>query len=301
MEQKDYVILLGAPKCGTTSLASWLGRQPYAVLAKQKETLFFTDFAERHWRGRGAGFADNQPLSIEAFDAEFAAKPHAGLRIEASTDNLSCFAAVENIARFSKRDDVRKLWLIAILRDPVERIVSEYEHTLRLGWQTGSLLQSLKLEDERAAKEFNPLFRHIERSRYATQIARYREIFGDQLLVLDFHRIGETGQQNRILDWIGHSDQVAHELHHENQRSVTGRPGTVGLLENEWLLNLGRKIFPKRLRPGIRNWISGGNVEKYQVRDEEIEFIRCALADEIQACRESSDVPTENWCTTLLT
>lgn len=299
VERKNYLIMLGAPKCGTTSLATWLGEQPYAAVSREKETLYFTDFAERSWQGPGAHFAENRPLSIEAFDAEYVAKPQAELRIEASTDNLSCPAAVENIARFVERDNVGKFWLIAILRDPVERIISEYEHTLRLGWQTGSLLSSLEIESERARKGFNPLFRHVERSRYFSQLSRYRAIFGNQLLILDFHRIAEAGERRRMLNWMGYTDEAASDLQHSNKRRVVARPGTVGLLRNEGLVKLGRTIFPKSTRPIVRKWITGGNVGRYAARDEEIKFIRNSLENEIGACVEANDIPTDNWSVSL--
>lgn len=288
--------MIGAPKCGTTSLAQWLGSQPYAALAKYKETLYFTDFADLKWQGPGIGFVQRQPLTPEAFDAQFAAKPQAELRIEASTDNMSCPAAVDNIARFAERADVNKVWLIAILRDPIERIVSEYEHTLRLGWQSNSLLEALKLEKGRKSKGYHPLFRHIERSCYATQIARYREKFGDNLLILDFHRIREASERNRLLSWMGYSDEAENDLPHDNKRSVVARPGTVGMLRrNKKLLNLGRTVLPKRSRPAVRKWITGGTVERYEMSEEEYSFIYSVLKDEIKACIEASDIPTENW------
>ena len=33
--------ILGAPKCGTTSLASWLSTHPNAYMSSQKEPFFF--------------------------------------------------------------------------------------------------------------------------------------------------------------------------------------------------------------------------------------------------------------------
>ncbi len=296
MDCKNYLIMVGAPKCGTTSLSSWLGNQSYAVLAKQKETLYFTDFTRRRWRGPGAGFADGAPTCPASFAAEFSAKPDASLRIEASTDNLSCPVAADNIARFAERPDVGDVWIVALLRDPIQRIISEFEHTLRLGWQRGSLLQSLKAERERTARGWHPLFRHVERSRYATQLARYRKLFGKRLLTLDFHRIGEAGERNRLLRWMGRIEDVGgQELEHQNKRSVVARPGTTGLLENRGLLAFGRALVPKRIRPMVRNWVSGGAVERYVPNDKEVDFICDALTDEIDAFVEAPDIPTERW------
>ena len=295
MTNKTYLIMLGAPKCGTTSLSAWIGKQPYAVLAKQKETMYFTDFSERTWSGPGADFVKSRPMTFEAFEAEYSENPDADVRIEASTDNLSCPAAVENIARFVDRKEVRAFGLIVILRDPIERIVSEYEHTLRLGWQTGSLLQSLQLEKERVAKGYHPLFRHAERSRYFAHIERYREVFGDRLMIVDFAKIQETAERNSILEWIGRSDEGAAELEHSNKRSVVARPAAVKFLKNDRLLNVGRALFPKNVRPVIRKLVTGGEVGRYKICDSEIDFIQNALGEDIQACIDAQHIPTENW------
>jgi hypothetical protein len=301
MSRKKYLILLGAPKCGTTSISEWLGAQPYGVLAKQKETLYFTDYSERSWYGPGSNFAAYSPSNFEEFDAEFHEKPDAELRIEASTDNLSCPSTPERIARFVERDDVEDFWLVAILRDPIERIVSEYEHTLRMGWQSIDLLGSLKAEGERAKKGYNPLFGHIARSRYSTQISRYRELFGDNILILDFYRISEASERNRILSWTGYLDEteVNIALEHKNQRNVVSHPAALRLLRDERLSNLGRAIFPKPVRPFVRRLITGGSVGRYKPTDAELGFMRHALQDEIDACVAHADIPTGNWTVSL--
>lgn len=294
-DAKNYLIMLGAPKCGTTSVSSWIERQPYAVLSRKKETHFFTDIYERTWHGPGAEFVYDRPTNVTDFLAEFDKAPDAELRIEASADNLSCFDAVGKIARFVERDDVGKFWLVAILRDPIERIISEYEHTLRLGWQSGSLLKSLQLENERIEKGYHPLFRHIDRSRYFVQIERYREAFGDHLMIVDFTKIKDVSERQKILDWMGYKDESTAELQHQNMRSVVARPGTVKFLKNERLLNLGRALFPKNFRPFVRKLITGGQVGRYKISTREMDFIRDAMGDDIQACIEAEHIPTENW------
>jgi len=291
--------MLGAPKCGTTSLSSWLGMQPYACLAKQKETLYFTDFSDRTWGGPGADFAQNRPLSIEAFHSEFDEKPEAELRIEASTDNLSCLDAPENIARFVERRDVGKFWLLAVLRDPIDRIVSEYEHTLRLGWQTCGLLESLRREEKRKKDGCHPIFWHTERSRYHEQISRYRELFGDHLNVVDFSKINDASERNKILQWMGYSDEYVGGLQHENKRSVVARPATIGLLKNKRLVDLGRTLFPKNMRPIVKRLITGGEVGRYEIGDREASFMKDALRDDLEACFSSDLIPTEKWASSL--
>lgn len=295
---KDYLILIGAPKCGTTSFANWLGNQPDMVLTKRKETLYFTDFLQRTWSGPGANFVDTIPRTEADFEAEFNADIDATLRIEASTDNMSCLAAAENIARFAEKKSVGNIWIVAMVRDPIPRIVSEYEHTLRLGWQGGSLLDSLRAENERIEKGWHPLFRHLDRSRYGSQLARYRELFGEQLRVMDFHRIGQTDSLAGMMDWIGRpTDLASLEMEHLNQRSVVTHPHGQALFKNDALKTIGRKFVPAGLRSAVRSAISGRKLPRYQPTAEEVAFIRTNLASEIATCVDAKDIPTDFWTT----
>ncbi|NDR58661.1 hypothetical protein [Aliiruegeria sabulilitoris] len=300
MAKKDYLILIGAPKCGTTSMAAWLGSQPDMVLADQKETLYFTDFGNRSWSGPGSDFADQIPLGRDSFEAEFASNPDATLRVEASTDNLSCSVAADNIARFADREGVGEIWVVALVRDPVARIVSEYEHTLRLGWQSGNLLQSLQLEEKRIADEWHPLFRHVHRSRYATQLARYGELFGDRLRVMSFDSIRDGNERIKLLRWLGrYNDGTNYELEHLNQREIYVRPNGKRYLDNGGFAEFARAFVPKSLRPIIRRAIIGQPVGRYQPSGQEIDFIRNSLSDEINACVERPDIPTDSWTPSL--
>lgn len=295
----NYLVLVGAPKCGTTTLASWLGGMPDAVLSEEKETLFFTDFADRKWGGPGAYSVEQInaiPRTFEAFQAQFSANSGASLRIEASTDNLSCGVAAENIARLAERKGVENVWVVAILRDPIQRIISEFEHTLRLGWQSGSLLNSLQAENERIANVWHPLFWHVHRSRYATQLARYRHLFGEQMFVMDYHRLNDPAERARLLRFIRCPDELAESpLERQNERQVLARPIGVRLLKDERLKSMGRALVPKGIRPTVKRLITGGPIDRYQPNAKEIKFIQSALSDEIGACIEASDIPTEFW------
>ncbi|MEL6532837.1 MAG: hypothetical protein AAFN09_13590 [Pseudomonadota bacterium] len=241
-------------------------------------------------------FTINLPPDRAAFEAEFLADPEAPVRIEASTDNMFCEAAAERIARFADSPDVDDVRIIAMVRDPVARIVSEYEHTLRLGWQTHSLMGSLEAEAKRTEDNWHPLFRHIDRTRYASQIARYRALFGDRVITLDFHKIREAEQRTRLLEWIGREDESgAEEMEHRNKRRVVARPERAAILRNKKLTGLARSVVPKGLRPVVRKIVAGAPMERYEPSAEEIGFIRDALADELRACLDATDIPTEHW------
>lgn len=296
MQSYDYLFLLGAPKSGTTSVAQWLGGLEDTVLARRKETLYFTDYAQRQWRGPGAGYTLGAPKTLEEFYDQFSDKPEASLRIEASTDTLSCASGLRKLVEFRDRPDVRSVKIVAVLRDPVERIVSEFEHTLRFGWQKPDLLSSLRREDERRIRGWHPLFYHVFRSRYADQLAAFQAAFGSDLLIVDYQTLGEPQTLQRLADFAGRPlPAAAHVLERRNSREVFARPELSRLTAHGAARKLACLIIPKPLRSGIRNALRGARVERIQPSATEIAFIMGRLRDDIEACLRNPDIPTDNW------
>lgn len=113
--EKTRLFIIGAPKCGTTSLTRWLREHPEIHMSSIKEPHFYnTDMNNRTVTNR----AD--------YEALFADAPN-GTRVlaEASTWYLYSDAAVPNILR-----DHPDAKFIVMTRDPVEMAVSLYLHNL---------------------------------------------------------------------------------------------------------------------------------------------------------------------------
>jgi hypothetical protein len=88
--RRPNFFILGAPKCGTTSLARWVGEHPSVFICPEKEPHFFnTD--DRH-RGVEA---------IVDYEALFSGAQEQHVAIgEASVWYLSSLEAVPNILRY---------------------------------------------------------------------------------------------------------------------------------------------------------------------------------------------------------
>ncbi len=291
----SYLFIIGAPKAGTTSIANRLNRSDQITMSSTKEPLFFTDYRKEDWTGPVCdGLKEQHQSDFAAYDRSFDYKPTTPWRLDASTDYLSCDASPQLIADFAKEHTVK---VVAILRDPVARIVSEFQHTLRDGMQSGSLEQSLAAEAERTAKSMHPLFRHIKRSTYAAQISKYRALFGDDFLVLDFHTLHQDGAGvDKITDFIGlPSMDIAEPAAHLNKSHVPRSTVLSSMLKSERLKSALRVVVPKALRPMIWNVASKANQTSYTATQGELTMVRDLLADEIAACEAHPDISTEHW------
>lgn len=106
-------LVIGAPKCGTTSFAAWLSGHPQLWVHPRKELHFFDN--RWHW---GENWYRHQFPSFQA-DAKI-------IRLEATPNYLQLPEAPERV--FKMMPNVR---LIVLIREPLERAVSWYYHMLR--------------------------------------------------------------------------------------------------------------------------------------------------------------------------
>jgi hypothetical protein len=153
-------IVIGAMKSGTTSLFHYLQAHPQIAMSPLKEVDFFIE--EGNW-GRGLDWYRRQ------FDATGPETLAVGEASTSYTKWPEYEGVPERIAR--TLPDVR---LMYVLRDPVERIRSHYQHRSLIGAERAPI-ETAVLEDPR----------YVDCSRYAMQIERYLPVVPrDRLLLL---------------------------------------------------------------------------------------------------------------------
>ncbi len=118
---RSNVFILGAPKCGTTSLAAWLAQHPDAFVSDPKEPRHFnTDWAFPF-----------RVESAEAYAALFAGAGDKSAVAEATTGNLVSDVAVPAILKY--QPEAR---FVVCLRDPVALFFSLHGQRLKEGNET---------------------------------------------------------------------------------------------------------------------------------------------------------------------
>jgi hypothetical protein len=174
-------LVIGAQRSGTTSLFNYLVRHPDVVPPLAKEIHYFDlHYArgERWYRGR----------------FRFAWRLRGGaITLDASPYYLPHPQAPERAARL-----LPEVKLVAVLRNPVERAYSHYQHEVRDGRETLSFAEAIAQEAARLAGEEERLSRdpgyysynhhrysYTRRGLYLDQLRRWEARFGrERLLVL---------------------------------------------------------------------------------------------------------------------
>jgi len=193
----DFLIL-GAQKAGTTALYAYLRWHPQITGPSFKEVSFF----DRHYARGERWYRAHLPIR------------RGGIVGEASPSYLFHPLAPERVARM-----LPNAQLIALLREPVGRAFSHYQHEVALGRESLSFEDAVAQEGERMQGEVERMVRdpayfshawwnytYVARGRYAEQLERWFAAFPrEQVLVLltDELAADTPGTYRRVLDFLG--------------------------------------------------------------------------------------------------
>jgi hypothetical protein len=206
----DYLII-GAQRCGTTSLQKYLGRHPLAAPARfTKGTHFF----DREYP-RGAGwYRSHFPTVTEQALKRMRHHGAAPLAGESSSYYIFHPLALERIA-----ETMPTARLVVMLRDPVSRAWSHYNHEAARGFEDLPFAAALEREPERLAGEAERMaadpaydsfsWRHhsyFTRGLYLEQLHRLYALFPqDQVLLLESGELfaDPDATYGRVLEFLG--------------------------------------------------------------------------------------------------
>lgn len=225
----DFLIL-GAQKAGTTALYAYLRWHPQVTGPSFKEVSFF----DRHYARGERWYRAHLPIR------------RSGIVGEASPSYLFHPLAPERVAAM-----VPRARLIALLRNPVDRAFSHYQHEVALGREELSFEDALAREDERMQGELERMLRdptyfshawwnytYAARGRYAEQLERWFAAFArDQLLVLFTEELAAdtAGTYRRVLDFLGVDARGLDSYPRIFEREYGGMdPSTRARLEDEF-------------------------------------------------------------------
>ncbi len=159
---ENFALIIGAMKCGTTSLFSYLAEHPQIAPCSNKEPNFF--LTNRNWN---KGFEWYQNLW------DWNPSRHQ-IALEASV-NYTKIPTFPNVAE--KIATVKANFkFIYIMRDPIERIESHYKHRYVRGMESQAMPLSPEIDSHLIAV-----------SQYAMQLDEYYKRFpADNILLLNF-------------------------------------------------------------------------------------------------------------------
>lgn len=241
-ELPDFLII-GTQRGGTTSLYRYLERHPAVLPAVLNKGVHFFD--ERFDRGV-AWYRSNFPT--RATRALVGRRRHVDrvLTGEASPYYLFHPLAPGRIARI-----LPEARFIAILRDPVARAHSHYQHEVARGFEDLSFEDALEREPGRLAGEEERMLEdphyysyahqhhsYVARGMYVEQLRRWHALFPrDRLLILDSAELfgDPNGTYRTVLRFLGLADFSLETYEKMNAHSYDKMsPAALGFLQERF-------------------------------------------------------------------
>ncbi len=202
-------LVIGVEKGGTTSLFRYLVKHPNVLPAAKKEIHYFShvyNVGYHTWGWYRGHFPlkitramhPHQPATVGEASANYISHPHAPQRVAAMLPGVK---------------------IIALLRNPIDRAYSQYQHKVRQGLEDLSFEEAIRKEPGRMAGEWDRMMNdpsyysaayhyhaYVQRGQYAEQLERwFAQLPREQFLVLRSEDLFERPREiyADVLDFLG--------------------------------------------------------------------------------------------------
>ena len=198
------LFVIGAPKCGTTSLHHYLDQHPQIAMSVVKEPKYFlTDGARPAYRGPGderacRGYVVDRRAYERLFRYPEGPLSYAG---ESSPYYLWDPGAAPKIRRL-----VPEARLVAVLREPTIRAYSNWADLREQGREKLEFADALAAEGRRRAEDWEPFWCYRSLGLYGEQLSRLLAVFPSrQVKVVLFEELAESPRRvvDDVLDFLG--------------------------------------------------------------------------------------------------
>jgi hypothetical protein len=231
----EHVFILGAQRCASTYLYHLLDEHPEIEMARpvRPEPKFF--LIDSLFTQGIAGY----------YGQFFAGKPGAWWRGEKATSYIESETVAQRIAQ-----TFPNATLLVLLRDPIERAISNYWFSVQNGVETLPLTEALVREAERRQQYDRQQFStspyaYLQRGRYSEYLMVYLRYFAPAQIkiVLYEQLVGSLDQVQALYHWLGvRADVIPASLHRLINESARE--------ESE---------LPEELCDALRRWFADSN------------------------------------------
>lgn len=231
----NFLIIVGAQKCGTTTLHGHLSTSNYFACSKVKELHYFDTVKSG---------------DINKYTALFSVGEQSQCYLESTPSYLYLPDVPALVSETLKGKNVK---IIVCLRDPVQRAYSHYQMNVRRQQETESFDSAFKRKSVHVDDSYYP------RGLYADQISRYIERFGkDSVLVLEMENdFADTPALNDKLNrFMGLSLGLSNELNILNGSWSFKNKWLAKLFSPRWIRRIGRAPMLRKAREVFVKWVS---------------------------------------------
>ena len=271
------LIIIGAQKCGTTSLHYYLNCHQDIAMSTRKELNFFIE--EKNWH-KGIQWYEKQfsttvPIIGEA-SPNYTFYPH----FRGVPERM--YSVIPNAK------------LIYILRDPIKRMIADYIHALADGYSPPPLNEALLDFD---ANHFNA------RSKYYMQLQQFLEYYPmSRILILTQEEllINRPQTLQKVFRFLGIDDSFDCKQFNEikHQTVEKRRKNRIGILLQKLSETEAAQLVPTSVRERIGKFLYlpfSTKIESTTLAPEVRQKIAEHLKDDVERLRKLTGLTFEKW------
>ncbi len=279
---KPNLIIIGAQKCGSSSLHQYLDLHPDISMSQTKELDFFVE--SLNWK-----------KGLDWYESQFSGATK--IRGESSPS----YTMYPNFTDVPKRmhsllPDAK---LIYIVRDPIKRIVSHYLHQWYKKRQHNTSIETLADPDDKRSQHY------IRTSSYHLQMSQYLEYYDiSKIFVVSLEEMGASRQDTlrRIFRFLEVDDTFTLPTdtgmaHATSSKMRTNAFGNLVLSKSPALASLRRitgRLLPSSIKTRIRSLL-GSKHKQPNITPEIRQVLKNALHDDTAKFRELTGMAFEAW------
>jgi hypothetical protein len=180
-------LVVGAQKCGSTSLHDILSEHPQANMSKEKEVNFFI-YENRYNKG------------LEYYSSFFD-QPDSNHRVTGcSSPGYICTPGVHKLIHQNLGD----IKIVIILRDPIKRAFSQYWHNRR---DFNEYMTESEIVENYLETDYSPTRKgYFSRGIYYRDVKKYIDLFGEEnvhIIILEHLIKNQTSGLHGLYDFLG--------------------------------------------------------------------------------------------------